>query len=502
MEAVREPIGWVIDNSAHDSFSFVVMEGKHVEFGNYYIVKHPSKGVDVLTRVVRINYKNPEMDLRRYGPRYAKKGIRLPASDQEIMVAEAEPLGYHDGEKFRPLEVPPSTWTPVYEAKEEDLKKFIEPFEEGYYLRIGKLRNLNVPISLDVNGLVKGHCFVCGMTRSGKSTFLLSVAAIGKNELDPPLHMVIFDRRGEYVPLVEKFGGKRFSYRDFAKPFKDADPDDIASMLKVSGKLEELVSSAVAAMQEAIKKGQLEKLSKEIFLGYIEKEIESKGAPAQKSRYKSIVKDNVEKCWPEIEALPSESKDPVEVVKENELSVIDFSVDTDISTQQIIVRDIIRALLKEAMENDDFGAIVAIEEVQYFAPEVQMVKYGENWKESHDAIVEAISQGGGYNLGFIIMTQRPAYVSKSVISQCNSVVCFRLMSGNDQDAIINYTEYGSRALRQYLAGLADHEAFICGIALPCRFPVIVETTVKDYPRKSTKNAKQTFQSMKGVTSAN
>jgi len=204
----------------------------------------------------------------------------------------------------------------------------------------------------------------------------------------------------------------------------------------------------------------------------------------------------VEKCWPEIEALPSESKDPVEVVKENELSVIDFSVDTDISTQQIIVRDIIRALLKEAMENDDFGAIVAIEEVQYFAPEVQMVKYGENWKESHDAIVEAISQGGGYNLGFIIMTQRPAYVSKSVISQCNSVVCFRLMSGNDQDAIINYTEYGSRALRQYLAGLADHEAFICGIALPCRFPVIVETTVKDYPRKSTKNAKQTFESMK------
>lgn len=80
--------------------------------------------------------------------------------------------------------------------------------------------------------------------------------------------------------------------------------------------------------------------------------------------------------------------------------------------------------------------------------------------------------------------QRPAYVSKSVISQCDSVVSFRLMSGNDQDAIINYTEYGSRAVKQYLAGLADHEAFICGIAVPCRF-LIVETRVKDYPRKST-----------------
>jgi hypothetical protein len=75
MEAlsVKEPIGWVIDNSAHDSFAFVVVEGKQVEFGNYYIVKHPSKGVDVLTRAVAVNYKNPEMDLTRYGPRYAKK---------------------------------------------------------------------------------------------------------------------------------------------------------------------------------------------------------------------------------------------------------------------------------------------------------------------------------------------------------------------------------------------------------------------------------------------
>jgi hypothetical protein len=47
-----------------------------------------------------------------------------------------------------------------------------------------------------------------------------------------------------------------------------------------------------------------------------------------------------------------------------------------------------------------------------------------------------------------------------------------------------------------LAGLADHEAFICGIAVPCRFPVIVETRVEDYPRKSTKSAKEMFESMK------
>jgi len=494
---VKEPVGWVIDNSAHDSFAFVVVEGKQVEFGNYYIVKHPSKGVDVLTRAVAVNYKNPEMDLTRYGPRYAKKGLKLPSSDQEILVAVAEPLGYFDGNKFRPLEVPPSTWTPVYEADEADLKKFIEPYEEGYYLKIGNLRNLSIPISLDVNGLVKGHCFVCGMTRSGKSTFLLSIATIGKKELDPPMHMIIFDRRGEYIPLIEKCGGKYFSYTEFLKPFKEMETAAIVSMLKVSGTLSTYVTSAIETLQTDMKEGKVTELTVEVLNDYIANEIERKATAQHKARYKSIVEDNIKKYGEEIEKLPTESKDPVQIVKDNELSLIDFSVDTNISRQQLVVKDILRSLLKEAMSPPhDFGAIVAIEEIQYFAPEVQMVKYGENWKDSHDAIVEAISQGGGYNLGFVIMTQRPAYVSKSVISQCNSVVSFRLMSGNDQDAVINYTEYGSRSLKQYLAGLADHEAFICGTALPCKFPVIVETRVEEYPRKSTKNAKQIFAQMK------
>lgn len=498
---MKDPVGYVVDNSSHDNFSFVVQEGKQVQFGNYYIVKHPAKSVDVLTRAVGINFRNPEMDLTRYGPRYAKKGLMLPSSDQEILVATAEPLGYFDGVKFRPLEVPPSTWAPVFEADEADLKKFIEPSESGYYLKIGNLRNLKVPISLDVNGLVKGHCFVCGMTRSGKSTFLLSLASIGKKELEPPMHLIIFDRRGEYVPLVEKAGGVRFSYMDFLRPFSEADPEVVAGMLDVDGKLLELVASAVSEFQVALKGRKVKELSKEPLREYIHEEIEAKGAPAQKNRYKMIVDDNLDKHWDELEKLPKDSQNAVEVVKRNELSLVDFSVNTNISQQQLVAADIVRALLKEAMAPPhEFGAIVAVEEVQYFAPEQQMVKYGEEWKQSHDAIVEAISQGGGYNLGFVIMTQRPAYVSKSVISQCNSVVCFRLMSGNDQDAIINYTEYGSRALRQYLAGLADHEAFISGIALPCRFPVVVETRVEDYPRKSTKNAKQTFQSMRSAHS--
>jgi DNA helicase HerA-like ATPase len=155
----REIIGQIIDNSAHDRFSFDVLEGKHVEFGKYYLIKHPTKGVDVLTRVMRVGYRE-----------------QPSAAGQEILVADAEPLGYFDKGKFRPLEIPPAAWTPVYEAKLEDLNVFMAPPKNGYHLKIGNLRDLDVAIYLDVDGLLKGHSLVCGEARSGKSTFMMALA--------------------------------------------------------------------------------------------------------------------------------------------------------------------------------------------------------------------------------------------------------------------------------------------------------------------------------------
>lgn len=103
-------------------------------------------------------------------------------------------------------------------------------------------------------------------------------------------------------------------------------------------------------------------------------------------------------------------------------------------------------------------------------------------------------------MGLILMTQRPAYVLKSCISQCNSVACFRLKSGNDQDAILQYTEYGSERLRDYLPGLADHEAMMWGIAVPTPFPMITEIKVDEYPQKAAVFAKQAWERMENPSS--
>lgn len=197
--------------------------------------------------------------------------------------------------------------------------------------------------------------------------------------------------------------------------------------------------------------------------------------------------------------------DVIAAIFTSNILVIDLSVDTDVDAQHIAVRHIIRTITDHAMARrnaGDFSAVLVIEEAQYFAPEKGLnIEVGNPEKIGVDRqLIEAISQAGGYNVGFIILTQRPAYIQKSIISQCNTVVCFRLMAGNDQDAILKYTEYGNERLRDYLPGLADHEAIIWGVSSPTPFPVIGEIEVKEYPKKAGVTAKQAWERMEQVLS--
>ena len=196
-----------------------------------------------------------------------------------------------------------------------------------------------------------------------------------------------------------------------------------------------------------------------------------------------------------------EPLDIVPQIRKSPVIIVDFNVDTDIEGQQRTAAYVVGAIKNHAMAQrslGDFACIIAVEEAQYLAPEK-----GAELKESSAqgtakaAFVETISQAGGYNVGLIVMTQRPAYVAKSVISQCNSVSCFRLKSGNDQSAIMDFTEYGSERLAEYLPGLADHEAMLWGMAIPTPFPIIAEIDVKDFPQKAAVFAKQAWEKMEG-----
>ena len=498
METGLKPIGYALSGCAHDFLIFVVMETAQAKVNNFYFIKHPANAdIAVLTRTFRTQPYNPEMMTGRTGPLAGKKGrLAEYGKKLEYTVAFAEILGYYDeNHKWRTLEMAPAPWDYVYEPSEEALRQFFIPekfAQDALMLEVGKVRGTNIPVYMDLNTVAKGHMFVAGMTRSGKSSFLINLVAKA-SKLKPRPRFVIFDRRGEYGALTN-YGAKVFQYDKFTPTITNH--DFVVTKLGVKGKEKDAVAAAVQDLidsdGELTKKRILARCQEILDQGVIYKTTDS-----QAKAYKTIewcLENKGDFLEEKIKSL-----DVVASIKDNSTLIIDFSTDTDIEKQHRTACHIINEIRNYAMQRKDqgdFACILAIEEAQYLAPEkgAELVE-SDAQKEVKASMIETISQAGGYNVGLIIMTQRPAYVLKGCISQCNSVACFRLKSGNDQDAILMYTEYGSERLRDYLPGLADHEAMLWGIAIPTPFPVIAEIKVDEYPRKATVFAKQAWERM-------
>ncbi|MCD6469688.1 ATP-binding protein [Candidatus Bathyarchaeota archaeon] len=493
-----KPIGYALSGCTHELLSFVVMEGAQVKVNHFYFIEHPlNRGTPVLVRTFRVQPYNPEMITGRIGPLAGKKGRRADYGKRlEYIVAFAEILGYFDEKgKWRMMEVAPSPWDRIYEPSEEVLQRFLTYRGEiagAVMLEIGKIRGTSIPAYIDLSAIARGHMFIAGMTRSGKSSFVINMVAKASN-LRPKPHFIIFDRRGEYGGLV-KYGAKLLPYVRFMPPIKD--PRIIADKLGLKGREREVVVEAARALLSSgsplTSKSLIDKVQEIVEEGGFFKSAETKNKYIRSIKW--LIENRGSFLNQHIEPL-----DIVEEVKNNFALIIDFSVDTNIEAQHRTASHILNEIREYAMKRKDYGdfaCIIVVEEAQYFAPEKGAeIRESSAQSEAKASMIETISQAGGYNVGLIVMTQRPAYVLKSCISQCNSVACFRLRSGNDQNAILEYTEYGSGRLKDYLPGLADHEAMIWGLAVPTPFPIIVEIDVEEYPRKAAVFARDAWEKM-------
>jgi len=503
---VRE-IGYVMSGAEHTIIPFTLKVNEKVEVGDYVLIEHPHRpNTFVLARVMLVKPYNPEMKAGRPGPHEASRGGRVRYGNwMEYRVAYAEPLGYYDEEgKWRSLECPPSSWEPVYEPTEEELQRFFKPQKgrDGLLITIGHVsKHKSIPVQIDLSEVAKGHMFICGMTRSGKSTFVVNLAINAMNTRPSP-RIIIIDRRGEYSVLSE-YGAMVFDYRVFLPRPRDVQPgllaDVLADLLGVpSGDktIRDYMVRVVSMIKRDMEKGEPVDFTPDALADYVDR-LPGRIQEGTRERLRLYLdKERLERLYLLRQDRPF--YDIVEVVMANPIVVIDLSTDPNIIYQHLTVAHMIRRVVHHAIERarrkKPFAAIFVVEEAQYLAPEKGMrIEVGAPEKLGVEkALVEGVSQAGGYNVGFIIMTQRPAYVMKSVISQCNTILCFRLRNPNDQDTVSRYTEYGGERLTAYMPGLADFEGILCGMASTIPFPVIVETKVMEYPRKATVTAKEAW----------
>ncbi len=138
------------------------------------------------------------------------------------------------------------------------------------------------------------------------------------------------------------------------------------------------------------------------------------------------------------------------------LSVRDLDSDED---RQYTVGAFLRAVFNRAkVSGGDFKTLLVVEEAHNYAPE----KKGAHSKE---IIKRIASEGRKFNVGLMVVTQRPAYIAKDVIAQCNSSVIFRLINSGDIDAIKNTVEAASEDMLGDLPLFDTGQCIVTGVSV-------------------------------------
>lgn len=131
---------------------------------------------------------------------------------------------------------------------------------------------------------------------------------------------------------------------------------------------------------------------------------------------------------------------------------------------------------------------IVVEEAHTVVPETNSLgdlgDYGSN-KALVNKIGQIALQGRKYGVGFMVIAQRTANVSKTVLTQCNTLICFKAFDKTSYDFLSNY--FGD-SYAKLLPHLRQYHAIVAGKAFKSALPMIVDLTRDSEPSEEVKES--------------
>jgi DNA helicase HerA-like ATPase len=113
---------------------------------------------------------------------------------------------------------------------------------------------------------------------------------------------------------------------------------------------------------------------------------------------------------------------------------------------------------------------LVFEEAHSLVPEWNSAT-NEAERQAVNGTARAVLQGRKYGFGCLLVTQRTANVTKSILNQCNTVFGMRVYDATGMGFLENYI---GPTYAQLLASLRDRQAVVFGRASSCNSPLIVD----------------------------
>lgn len=363
---------------------------------------------------------------------------------------------------------------PVTE-EDQNLVRVMKTNLSGYPMdipvRVGHLPEKSSGVYVDLAKLTSMHMAVLGTTGSGKTTF---VSRLVENIPPRSAKTFIFDLFGEY-PQKLNLPEERTHLVRIPYTLLPIWTEDVKELFRDYGFLIQEKGEEEKSFLTSLR-GQLKpdfKLS-----GYREKSLEEILLQSSKGALKREV----------LELLDMLSKDIGEEALKNQPQVFNLleealRVDRDVvivdlkevvnpSTRLNLVGLLLKEILSLARQKPERRLLV-LEEAHNFAPERGALEVSAGRENLAINMTKRIAlEGRKFGLGLLALSQRPANLSKYVLSQLNTQAIFRLITHRDIEAVSQFFEYPYEDKLRLLPTLKPGHLFLSGVGVP--FSMLVE----------------------------
>ncbi len=446
-------IGNISGKTSTTSFKFAV--NGQVNKWDYVKVNHPEVG-PVLNQVIEIE----KID--------------------NMTHASCAIIGHRTERGFlRQPRTPYAPGTEVSIADDNLIKNILDLRMNGIY--VGKLQGKNIKAYLDPKKLITKHLAVLAKSGAGKS---YAVGVILEELLDLGVPVVIVDPHGEYSSIkspntnkketdyFEYYGISAKSYGERLMEFAvntsiniDAhqirlkvpnDPFSLTETLpfKATDAQRGLLYNVVNDLVERKGRFEFDELIKELEIS--------------ESTAKWRLIGGIQQL--EQSGLFSHNPTPInEIVKPGQLTIINFKGASQ-EIQQIVARSLLTEMFDSRKTEQIPPAFLIIDEAHNYCPERG---FGE--AKSSKIIRSIAAEGRKFGLGACIISQRPARVDKSVLSQCGSQIALQVTNPSDLSAISRSFEGITAETEGEIRNLPIGKAIVIGAT---DFPIFVDIRVR------------------------
>jgi DNA helicase HerA-like ATPase len=158
----------------------------------------------------------------------------------------------------------------------------------------------------------------------------------------------------------------------------------------------------------------------------------------------------------------------------------------DLSTVASDVLENVAALLARVLfgfaqrvePRGSFPILLVLEEAHRYVPDDR----SGGQLRSSEAFERIAKEGRKYGVSLMLATQRPSELSRTVLSQCGTLVAHKLVSHQDQELVRSATPFAARDVLRQVAGLSRQHAVIIGEAVSA--PMLLRVRSVPNPPKS------------------